>query len=316
MKTKKTAAAVLAGILLSLLACGLSGCTTLDAMLYENADRYSAGNTVVTGEVTAIDVDWGSGKVNLAAHAGETVSVEETLDDSAKDNMRVHWWLDGTTLRIKFAASGFRFSYVKEGQKELTLLVPSAIPLANVTIRTTSADVNASYFRTDTLNISTASGGMNVECDAREIRLSSASGGVYLDPTAAPETVSVSTVSGEIRARLNEADKGTFESTSGKIELDTGAMEELSVKSVSGSIRLEADEVPRKGDFRSTSGGVALYVPKGSGFTATVRSFGGRIDSDISLKRDGSVYTSGDGSAVLLVETKSGDVELWLNEKG
>ena len=58
-----------------------------------------------------------SGKVNIVTHSDSSVLLSEETDYSKTDDMRVHWWLDGTTLRVRCSAPGVRFSVFNHGKK-------------------------------------------------------------------------------------------------------------------------------------------------------------------------------------------------------
>ena len=73
---------------------------------YANADKYTAGGTEITDRVRNLDVNWTSGKVILAYHAEETVTLEESAKRSLPDDEQMHWWLDGNTLHVQYAKAG------------------------------------------------------------------------------------------------------------------------------------------------------------------------------------------------------------------
>ena len=83
---------------------------TAAGMSYPDADKYTVGNTTVTRPVNNLYVDWTSGQVNIEYHDGTGVIVSETANRELSEDDRLRWWLDGDTLRIRFARPGFRIS--------------------------------------------------------------------------------------------------------------------------------------------------------------------------------------------------------------
>ena len=67
----------------------------------------------------------------------------ERTDEGVPDEFRVHWWLDGATLHVKFAASGARMERYGGWRKELTLTLPETLALDDVEIRSASAEISA-----------------------------------------------------------------------------------------------------------------------------------------------------------------------------
>ena len=82
---------------------GLVGCSASGSL--ENADKYTPGNASISDKIEAIDIDWAADSVTVTAGSGDTVNIiEKTNLENVEDKDRVHWWLDGTTLRIIYKA--------------------------------------------------------------------------------------------------------------------------------------------------------------------------------------------------------------------
>ena len=47
------------------------------------------------------------GSVTLARHAGSTIEIAETAPGAISGDRALRWWLDGDTLRVQYAKSGF-----------------------------------------------------------------------------------------------------------------------------------------------------------------------------------------------------------------
>ena len=195
---KKTIAMLLVialGLLLA--ACSVSGYT------YPDSRRYTAGGATVTGRVEKLDVSWIAGEVNIGYHKGESVVFSEQSARSLKEEQELRWWLDGDTLCIKYAQSGFRSS--ANLNKELTVLLPEGMKLSNMDINMVSADLLAENVQTDLLRINTVSGSVNLTAErADRVEVNSVSGDQLLRFERAPQRLDADAVSGDVTLLLPE----------------------------------------------------------------------------------------------------------------
>ncbi|MDO5322721.1 MAG: DUF4097 family beta strand repeat-containing protein [Clostridia bacterium] len=291
----------------------LTGCTDFRTSSYANADRYTAGDAEFTEKIEKIEIDWAGGSVNLVLHSGDTVLLTEAAEEGMPEELRVHWWLEGSTLHVQYAASGAKQRAFNSWRKELTLTVPEALSLDDIEIRTASATVAAEGLTAETLDISTASGSIRLDCAADAIRLNSASGSVQLTQRDSAAEVCIETASGRIDAALGHVDAAELESASGRIALTAASLDSLSTKTTSGAIRCELEAAPSTCRLRSTSSDVALSLPEDADFTAKVSTTSGDFESDFALKKDGRNYICGSGSAGIEIDTTSGDVSIQKN---
>ena len=306
---KILAFAILAALLLGAV-WALTGCTGLRASAYENPERYSVGDAVLTDKIDRIEIDWASGSVRLVAHAGDAIQLTEAAEEGMPEELRMRWWLDGSTLRVRFAESDAGLRLFGNWRKELTLAVPEGLRLDSVVIKAASAEVDIDDLATEALCVSTASGDMRIICEAASIQLDSASGGIQLEQMGSAASVDVDTASGRIDATLDHAEGAQFESASGDIHLAAASVEALSVKSASGDVDCALASTPSSCELHAASGEVALGLPEDADFTAEVRTTSGDFESDFALRRDGGSYVCGSGDAHVRIETTSGDVSI------
>ena len=271
--------------------CGLTGCSYFGSVTYVDSDKYTIGDAEITEKIENIEIDWPSGSVSVISHSENTFTLSEKAEDEISDEFRLHWWLEDTTLHVKFAASGASLRLFGTLHKDMTLAVPEALYFDDVTIRAASAKIDVRDLVAETLSVSTASGDMNIGCAANIIRLNSASGKVQLNQEDEVGEVSIDTASGKIDVNLGRVDRTSVESASGKIKVMAVSVDSLSAK--------------------ATSGDVTLLLPDDSDFTANISTTSGEFESDFALKKDGSTYICGRGSADIDIETTSGDVSIW-----
>lgn len=199
---------------------------------YGDSRRYTAGAGEIDGRVDAVDISWIDGSVRIACHNGDEVILREEADSRLSGDKELRWWLDGRTLRVKYAESGFRTS--KGLDKELTVLLPEAL-LEELTVSVVSAEVEVEAVAADRLEIASVSG--NVRADMRrasQVKADSVSGRVDMCFDMAPEVINVDSVSGDVTLALPRSSGFTAE-----------------VDSVSGSVR---------GDFPMENLGKGRYV--------------------------------------------------------
>ena len=311
------------------LALGVTACSGFGSMKYENAENYSVGDTSFTETIENIDVDWVSGKVKIATHADESVLLTEKTDFAATEDMRVHWWLDGETLRVKFCASGMGISIFGYGQKELTITIPETAVLAEIKVSTSSADFSTEEINANKISVSTSSGSMNVSCQSDKINLNSMSGNIKIKQSKKANSVDIDTSSGKIEANINQCEDVYLDSVSGKIEANVtecnraeinttsggikvigNKIEKATIKSTSGTIECRLKEDFKKCTLNAISGEINLFLPGGIGFVANVNSTSGSFNSDFALKRNGNTYTCNDGSAQIDLTTTSGNISV------
>ena len=301
--------------------------TTAAGIEYANADKYTAGGATVTGTVENLFVDWTSGEVNIEYHNGEGVIISETSPKAISEDDKLRWWLDGTTLRIRYAKSGFRISFNLE--KQLTVSLPEGTVLKNADISSTSGDLKIPYLAADEIRLGSTSGSISAVTAAGNLTAASTSGDVSVSQAADIGTVDLDSTSGSISCELVNVKNLTANSTSGSVRASvTGAADSVKIGSTSGNVYPEIASADRaeissasgsvSGSVAafaslkvgSTSGNVTLKLPAEPGFTLKADTAGGSFGSGIALEKNKDTYTCGDGSARCEIGTTSGDIRI------
>ena len=324
----KTIALIVVLVILAAAAWFMFGGSVSGGLNYANADKYTVGDTTVTSPVENLDIDWTSGPVNIEYHAGSGISVSETANKTLSEDDRLRWWLDGTTLRIRYAKSGIRFSFNLE--KKLTVSLPEGTVLKQADIGTTSGDLFIPALAADDIRLNSTSGCIDAVTTTLKLYASSTSGNVKVRQDGDIGAVDLSSTSGSVSCALGGSVKTlNANSTSGSVSLDVaGTAEEVKAGSTSGNISPVLASVS-KADFSSTSGcfsgsvrafqelkihttsgKVDVKLPAEPGFTCKVDSSSGDLTTALSLAKNGNQYTCGDGSARCSIDTSSGDITL------
>ena len=295
---------------------------------YANADKYTAGDAKISDPVENLFIDWTEGRVNIEYHSGSGITVSETSGKTLSEDDRLRWWLDGSTLRIRYAKNGFRFSFTSLN-KVLTVSLPEGTVLKTAEIGSTSGDLNIPDLIADEIRLDSTSGGISAAMDAKKLTASSTSGdmkirlrgnagAVVLNSTSGSisceldsvNSVSADSTSGSVSVTLSgTAGKVNLGSTSGNVLADIASAENMEISSTSGSVGVKAAAV---GNLKigTTSGNVTAKLSAEPGFTCSVDTSSGSFSSDLALVKDGNRYSCGDGSASVSIGTTSGDIRL------
>ena len=262
--------------LVAALGC-LSGCSfqTKTNYRYQNGEKYTAGDREITEKIETIDIHYMSGDIQFIGSDSDKVTIKETSAKQLDDKRKVHTWVDGTTLYVRYCASADGLE-IFNLEKHLEITVPEGVKLGDVRIDVSSGDVEARGFETENMNVSLSSGDLDLDCVAKKYNIKASSGRVNLT--------------------------------------QRGECDDLSIQTSSGEITLNAESFA-KADIEASSGDVTIYLPEDYGFTADVDMSSGKLYYEHALAKDGDRYICGDGSSQLKLETSSGDINLKVSEK-
>ena len=279
----------------------LSGCRIsvhlpigLSSYYYDNVEKYIVGGAGITDTVERVEIQWLNGNVKVATHKENIVRFSEEANRTLTNDNSVHYWLDGTTLRIQFCGSGKRdLSGLK---KDLTVLLPEELMLKELEINGVSAEIEVNSIRAEELSLNTVSGDLEVTgCTITESAdFDTTSGAVTADVLGVLRELCVSTVSGKASVTAQRIDTVDMDSTS-------------------GALLLSAEETPDRIDMSTVSGAVMLILPEDTGMTLRFDTVGGRLSSELPGETDGKDSVFGDGTCACSVDTTSGNLKIQVN---
>ena len=128
---------------------------------------YSVGEgTVYAEEITAIDVDWLDGNVQIVVCEDRYFSISEFSQESLTDAMRVHWSVseDGKTLTVKCRESAWFLG--SSAKKDLILRIPERLmgAITSLTVRAQESEINCSLSTVPaTLSLENEKGNVTLE---------------------------------------------------------------------------------------------------------------------------------------------------------
>ena len=289
---------IIALLLTGLMLFGFAGCIRVSGLScttpirYANADKYTAGNfTYESDKVEKVEIEWMSGGITLKNGSG-TLSVTESGSGSLSEDEQMHWWLDGTTLKIRFCKSGYQCDFTKafNQKKELTVELPDFVDLdIDVASGKVSAEnmLNLGKFKLDT-----ASGGTDIRfLSAKEVKVDSASGGTEFGSVSVSGDFNVNTASGGLTVDRISAGEIDVDSASGGVTLGIDTVEKIKIDSASGAIKLKLNQPER-------------------GATVRCEKVSGSVNVKLPYEKDGETYKIGLGATEIKIDVVSGGVTI------
>ena len=320
------------GLLTSSVLC-LTGCSggifTFFVYNYDNADKYTAGDREITDKITTINIDYISGDVKFKGTDSDKVTIKENSNTSLSEEHKVHTWVDGSTLYVRFCASTNKISFFKI-EKNLEITVPESQALENLTVKVSSGNMDFSGFKTDKLIARSSSGDVGMSCTASEADIKASSGSIDFTQEGDGKSVDISSSSGKVRvSQKGSLDYVKIHSSSGSVDALLGKVSSVDVHVSSGNISIDADEItnlktsassghnefrfgkaPASSDIHSSSGYVKIFIPADSDLTIHPHISSGELNYELPLTKNGKDYVNGNGSNEMTIRVSSGNVDI------
>lgn len=292
-------AVLIAGVIVAVGRPNIGFCinNTSSEISYSDGEMFTPGDIEISEPVKNLDIGWISGTINIAYHNNPTVVVSESSEKEMDEKNRMHWWLDGETLRVRYAESGIRMP--SKQKKELTITLPEGGSLDSALFETTSGSVDIPFLRADNLTAKVKSGDINASVAANQITVHSISGDVHLQLSEKPDDISIKSVSGDVHIEGEDAETIRISSASGDIYTAMNNIAELNTEAASGDIQAILERSDRTNiktasgdvevkiaDFETlkvkvTSGNVHLFLPAECRFSTSLKTVLGSITNEI-----------------------------------
>ena len=238
----------------------------------EGTKELHTGAVLSIGEsedIRKIDISWRSGSVNIyAAEQSAQISVKEESTAPLAESEKMVCAIDGDTLKIDFCRSGHLLSSSPE--KQLVLSIPRSLTLEKFEADTTAAAVNVTGLHTQTVDISTVSGNVDLAAEAYEIDISTTGGCAAVD------------------ADFYQLD---FSAVSGSLTLTMQRAAEVDAETVSGGVTIH-------------------LPPSSYGFALDFETVSGTPEIAFDANGGDGHWTYGDKASTLTVDTVSGNLSL------
>ena len=223
---------------------------------------------VEPARVREIEVDWLGGSVMVVLTDDDSLSFAEMAYQDVPEEQRLSYALDGDTLKIDFCRSGHLLSSSPE--KQLVLSIPRGLTLEKFEADTTAAAVNVTGLHTQTVDISTVSGGVDLAAEAYEIDISTTGGCAAVD------------------ADFYQLD---FSAVSGSLTLTMQRAAEVDAETVSGGVTIH-------------------LPPSSYGFALDFETVSGTPEIAFDANGGDGHWTYGDKASTLNIDTASGNLSL------
>ena len=224
--------------------------------------------SVEPARVREIEVDWLGGSVMVVLTDDDRLSFAEMAYQDMPEEQRLSYALDGDTLKIDFCRSGHLLSSSPE--KQLVLSIPRGLTLEKFEADTTAAAVNVTGLHTQTVDISTVSGGVDLAAEAYEIDISTTGGCAAVD------------------ADFYQLD---FSAVSGSLTLTMQRAAEVDAETVSGGVTIH-------------------LPPSSYGFALDFETVSGTPEIAFDANGGDGHWTYGDKASTLTIDTASGNLSL------
>ena len=224
--------------------------------------------SVEPARVREIEVDWLGGSVMVVLTDDDSLSFAEMAYQDVPEEQRLSYALDGDTLKIDFCRSGHLLSSSPE--KQLVLSIPRSLTLEKFEADTTAAAVNVTGLHTQTVDISTVSGGVDLAAEAYEIDISTTGGCAAVD------------------ADFYQLD---FSAVSGSLTLTMQRAAEVDAETVSGGVTIH-------------------LPPSSYGFALDFETVSGTPEIAVDANGGDGHWTYGDKASTLNIDTASGNLSL------
>lgn len=247
---------------------GSSATYTFCTQAEGSAGYVSETFSVEPARVREIEVDWLGGSVMVVLTDDDSLSFAEMAYQDVPEEQRLSYALDGDTLKIDFCRSGHLLSSSPE--KQLVLSIPRGLTLEKFEADTTAAAVNVTGLHTQTVDISTVSGGVDLAAEAYEIDISTTGGCAAVD------------------ADFYQLD---FSAVSGSLTLTMQRAAEVDAETVSGGVTIH-------------------LPPSSYGFALDFETVSGTPEIAVDANGGDGHWTYGDKASTLTVDTASGNLSL------
>jgi DUF4097 and DUF4098 domain-containing protein YvlB len=299
----------------------------------ESSDRWS--RSFKTGPSGSLDLSNISGDIVVTGGPGDEIRVEAVKKVHAREAHDAKQQLEAVTIeaterggRVEIATN-----YLRKQNTRVDVFYMVQVPAsASVSLRSISGSLELTGVKGEA-RLETVSGNITTSNSLKLAKVKSVSGDVSVTEGGSADVLSLGTVSGNLSANRVKARTLEAQTISGDLTLIDTHCDRLQAKSVSGDMRF-GGPLAKGGryEFNTHSGDVRLSLAGSTGFELTANSFSGELRSDVPLSgRQGDAVptgdddedddghhpgmrrselrgTYGDGSALVVVQTFSGDL--------
>ena len=277
--------------------------------VYENSDKYVAGDQEIKDKIESIFIDYQAGSVEVVMEDSDIVSVKEVAGYELDDDHKVHTFVDGAVLYVQYCACGRGFDFSKS-RKQLEIVLPKTA-LTSIQVKTASANVRLGNIEAQAIAVNTASGNVTASVVAKKVNVNVASGNIMVGQKGTSEEVVLHAASGSVELTMENSERVTATTASGYVNVTADKITKLYTSTASGQCSVTLAQMPAETSLHTASGRITACLPENPNMTANVHSSSGRFVSGIALAQNGDVFTCGSGENKMDVSTSSGDIRFF-----
>lgn len=186
--------------LLFLSALLLTSCGIKVNISYEDADKYSIGDATITDSILNLDIDWVSGDVEVKTHSENTIEIKDECQGSLADDNKLHYLVDGNTLKIKYRKSSPN-NFTIRSKKNLIITVPENMKFDSYLIDSIDGNIKGFLFA-ENVKIDCVSGNSEISTNCDYFVSNFISGNTNVTFSKGPSEIKCESVSGNIKINL------------------------------------------------------------------------------------------------------------------
>lgn len=281
---------------------------------YADADSYQTGSAAVgKNGITAIEIDWVAGDVNITSTTGDNIMFSETSSRNIDSDLELRYRVANGKLTIKFCKSG-GLKLFSTAEKTLNIQIPvnlllSSFALDNLTVSASSANLEVTRIPAAVFDLHSVSGRVTLsDSTCTKAEVSTTSGGIRVENLTA-DLLDVHSTSGSVNIGLTNAAKLDISTVSGSITAE-GRFETVDSTTTSGSTRIDSTVCPGKLSISSISGSIRLALPDNDGFFASYSTVSGSFKCAFPVVSSGRTATYKSGGAIFDFSTVSGSIKI------
>ncbi len=287
----------------------LVGCSGMSVYKYKDGDKYTPGDRDITEKIDTINLDYRSGDVTIKASSDNKITIRETSSVEINDEKKVHSWVNGSTLYVRYCESSARLG-IDRLHKSLTITVPEGTDLEDLKINTASCNVICDGFSSQNASIGCASGNIDSSIEVKDYNINLTSGKIDIRQKGESNSVEINSTSGTVNADLGIAETLKIHSTSGKVNVSAEQAKDFTLEVTSGNSDITLLKAPVDSSIHVVSGDVVLHLPEDSDISTSASITSGDFDYDLPFKKQDGVYVAGTGENKMNIHLTSGDVSI------
>jgi DUF4097 and DUF4098 domain-containing protein YvlB len=281
--------------------------------------------TLAVGANGSLDLDTVSGNITITAGNNRDTTVEIVKTSRGRTDADVQRGLSDVTIEVDVRGerASVRARYPDQDRRSRDVNVTVSYTVTTpagtrINAHTVGGDVKVTGINGE-LTASTVGGNVTVTDAGQLVSAGTVGGDVIVRNARSDGTLKAETVGGNIRVEGTRARRLVASSVGGEITVRDVTCDNLDVGTMSGNVEFSGP-LAKSGryDLHTQSGNVSVTASGGAGYELQAQTFSGTIHTDSSMRLQGSSSrrgprrevrgSVGDGSAVVIARTFSGDV--------